>query len=206
MNNQAPYSLQTETFHKKNEIVKNVYFELQPGDSALALTRETIWVSGSIAGTFHSKVAYAAKGLGQISTTLDPGWQGQLLITMNNPNKFPVKIIIASKKGNEEFRYKTFITLCLYRLNTPASSSSDNVYARLEIIENVLRSGEAKNHGSCRELLNRISDLKTRVDQLRNQHQVNLALLPSNEKTLQEFAIIHEEVLNELDNIMPLPD
>lgn len=206
LNDKVPYKLYSETVkNEEDEIINNIFFELQPGDSALALTRETIWVSGSIAGTFHSKVAYAAKGLGQISTTLDPGWQGQLLISMNNPNKFPIKIIIASRKGNEKFRYKTFITLCLYRLETTACSQSDNVYARLEIIENVLRSSDAKNSETCRNLLNRISDLKTTVERLRIQHAVKLDLSTSNEKTLKEFSYIHEEVLKKLEKIMPLP-
>lgn len=85
-------------FEKKTEgYISEVYFKLKSGDTALALTRESIWVNGSIAGTFHSKVRFVAEGFSHVSTTLDPGWQGQLLITVNNPNKEEKKVVIGKK-------------------------------------------------------------------------------------------------------------
>lgn len=67
-----------------------LYFSLGSGDTALALTKESIWVSNKLAGTFHSDVEIE---------------------------------IGRRKKGDEDqnINYKTFITLCLHRLDTPAS-------------------------------------------------------------------------------------
>lgn len=48
------------------------------------LTNETLWVSNKISGTYHSRVSLSAKGLSNISTTLDPNWVGFSLITITN--------------------------------------------------------------------------------------------------------------------------
>ena len=201
LNERKPYEVLEEQVDE-NESVSNVYFELKPGDSALALTRESIWVSGSIAGTFHSKVAYAALGLGQISTTLDPGWQGQLLISMNNPNASPVKVVIANRDKCGQLCYKNFITLCLYRLESPTKSKSDNVYARLEIIENVLKQNRPRGE-DIQILLDEISKLKSTIEIQRQKKNLNLGIEKASEGALKDFAKIHDIMLKELEKIAP---
>jgi len=70
------------------------YYRLPPKNTVQILTSESLWVSSRIAGTFHSKVSLVSKGLSHISTTLDPGWYGPLLITLRNnmENYFSLKI------------------------------------------------------------------------------------------------------------------
>ncbi|MDR0460660.1 MAG: hypothetical protein LBH62_04390 [Nitrososphaerota archaeon] len=200
LNNKCPCALCEETIIDK-EYKSQIYFMLEAGDTALALTRETIWVSGNIAGTFHSKVSYASQGLGQISTTLDPGWQGQLLISINNPNKSPVKVLVGNRKEDDGvIQYKTFITLCLYRLISPAETPSDNTYARLTIIEDILR--DNVNRGDVQKTLDEISAIKSIVDKERQTKDVHLGLKTSNPQTLTRFNDIHNTILDKLDKIV----
>lgn len=75
----------------------STYFYLKPHDTILALSYEYIKVSSCIAGTFHSRVRMTAKGLGSISTTLDPGWKGMLLFSLNNPTNKKIKVTLSEQ-------------------------------------------------------------------------------------------------------------
>jgi deoxycytidine triphosphate deaminase len=57
---------------------------VEPNETALVLTKEVVAVSKRIGGTFHSKVDRVSEGFSSISTTLDPGWIGPLLIAITN--------------------------------------------------------------------------------------------------------------------------
>ena len=131
-------SLNHKTFFKIHEKDDKRYFNLEPGDTAVALTMESIWVSKNIGGTFHSKVGQVAHGLGHISTTLDPFWQGQLLISLNNPSKKSIEVTIAEFISGE-WVSSTFITLCMYRMATAASKPSDNKIARLDTLYDIVK-------------------------------------------------------------------
>lgn len=192
LNKKEPCDLQI------NEKTGEIYFNLAAGDTALALTRETIWVSGKYAGTFHSKVGFAAKGLGQISTTLDPGWKGQLLISINNPNKNDVPVVIGERiKPDNTIKYRTFITLCLYALETPATKRSDNTSGRLEIIDEVLAQNFEKNSS----LIFDISKLKNLENELMAASNIELGLNPITEETYKNYVEAHNIILAELEKI-----
>ena len=112
---------------------------IESGDTVLALTHESVWVSSEFAGTLHSKVSYVSKGLGHISTTLDPGWAGQLLISISNPNSKGLDIEIGKIDEKGEITYNTFLTLCLYQLQNKADVKlSDNYEARFDVIGKVV--------------------------------------------------------------------
>jgi ABC-type multidrug transport system fused ATPase/permease subunit len=76
------------------------------------LTKESLWVSGRIGGTFHSKVSLVSKGFSHISTTLDPGWYGPLLITIRNNTDKEMPIPVGA----------TFVTLIFSTVKTPTKS------------------------------------------------------------------------------------
>jgi deoxycytidine triphosphate deaminase len=84
-------------------------YSLPASSTVQLLTRESIWVSHRIAGTLHSRVSLVSKGLSHVSTTLDPGWFGPLLITVRNNLKEPIVI-----RTNEPI-----VTLVFYYLRTP---------------------------------------------------------------------------------------
>lgn len=80
-----------------------------PKSTIQILTRESLWVSSRIAGTFHSRVSLVSMGLSHISTTLDPGWYGPLLITIRNNTDKAIPL-------NEN---EAFVTCIFYRVSTP---------------------------------------------------------------------------------------
>lgn len=104
-------------------------YELPPKNTVQILTKESLWVSGRIAGTFHSKVSLVSKGLSHISTTLDPGWYGPLLITVrNNTDKnFPLSV------------GKPFVTLIFSKVLSPTKSPHFKPEFRKDILLDQMR-------------------------------------------------------------------
>jgi deoxycytidine triphosphate deaminase len=49
--------------------IANGCYELPPKSTIQVLTKEALWVSSRVAGTFHSKVSLVSRGLSHISTT-----------------------------------------------------------------------------------------------------------------------------------------
>lgn len=76
---------------------QEVYFWLRPNETVLALSYEYVKVSNNIAGSLHSRVRTTAQGIGNVSTTLDPGWNGMFLFSLNNPTCKKIKVIISSR-------------------------------------------------------------------------------------------------------------
>lgn len=173
---------------KRNQL----YFELRPGDTALALTRETIWVSKILGGTFHSKVGYVSKGLGHVSTTLDPGWYGQLLIAVSNPNRRKIKVVIGNIKG-KNIQYNSFITLYLFGVISTAERLSDNEGGRFDMLFDVLLSGRT---GKKKNLKRMIDDLR---DSIKNKDIPNLNLCNS-QGNINVFRTHHDEILRDIES------
>lgn len=115
------------------------YCWVEPTDTVLIITREALWVSEKIAGTFHSKVKIVSQGFGHISTTLDAYWEGPLLISLNNPTQKKLKFVIGEDKGNG-FKYSSFVTLILYRMATATKTGHDNLPCRMDILKKLIKS------------------------------------------------------------------
>ncbi|MEH2331291.1 dCTP deaminase domain-containing protein [Nostoc sp.] len=103
----------------------NKVFKIKRHDIVLILTQEAVWVSQKIGGTFHSKVGVVSLGFGHISTTLDPGWAGPLLISLNNPTDIELELPAE----------KSFVTLIFYKVRKPALRNHDNSPSRVDLIE-----------------------------------------------------------------------
>lgn len=121
----------TRVFH--DQASGNYYCDVRPNDTVLILTREAVWVSENIAGTFHSKVGIVSKGFGHISTTLDPKWEGPLLISLNNPTNRPLRLTIATS-DKEGIHYQTFATLIFFRMAAKAVRLQDNLEIRKDLL------------------------------------------------------------------------
>ncbi len=183
--------------HEKND---EMYFFLEQGDTAIALTNESIWVSKNIGGTFHSKVGYVSLGLGHISTTLDPYWQGQLLISINNPSKRKIKVVI-SRFISGKWIYSTFITLCLYRMGTAASKPSDNKSARLDTLYDII-----KHDVKTKKQKQVVDTVKQMLTFMSEQENVNLSEKESDveKEDIDHFINCHNAVLSEWDKKYPI--
>ena len=193
-------SVNQKIFFKIYEENDERFFYLAPGDTAVALTKESIWVSKNIGGTFHSKVSYVARGLGHISTTLDPLWQGQLLISLNNPSKREIKVIIANNE-NGKWVETTFITLCMYRMGTEARKPSDNNSARLDTLYTILKDTKSKS-----EKQKQVIDIVKNIMRfMADQKQNNLSDPDNIEKKedIKTFIDNHEALMKKWDNEYP---
>lgn len=118
------------TIHSKTtpEGVKH-YVSIPPNDTVLFFSKEYIGVNNKIAGTFHSKVGRVCQGLGHISTTLDPTWHGQLIISVNNPTSTNIQFDLDENSGN-------VLTLLLHEFNTSVSGTNihDNNSGRCDLL------------------------------------------------------------------------
>ncbi len=77
--------------------------------TACILTKESIYVSGKIGGTYHSRVSLVKKGFGHIGTMLDPKYCGQSLITLHNTTNSELVL----EEGER------LVSLVFYYLKTP---------------------------------------------------------------------------------------
>lgn len=93
---------------------QETYFYLQPHDTVLALSYEYLKVDDYIAGDFHSRVRMTAQGVGSTSTTLDPGWKGMLLFSLNNPTRKKIKILL-STRADGMVKQHSILTLVAWR-------------------------------------------------------------------------------------------
>lgn len=97
-------STKQSLYNQKDKIV------IPPKTTALIQTYETVWGSKKIAGSYHSKVGLVSKGLGHISTTLDPDYLGTSLISVYNHNeKDDIQLVVGED---------SFVTLVFYCVNT----------------------------------------------------------------------------------------
>ena len=116
--------------HKKTVENRVMRYVVIPGnDTVLFFSREYIEVDETLAGTFHSKVSCVSHGLGHISTTLDPTWKGQLLISVNNPTSNDIVFDLDKSGGN-------IVTLLLHKLDSPVTGDNihDNNQGRCELL------------------------------------------------------------------------
>ena len=190
-------SLRKRAFIKIEHERDKWFFYLKPHETVLVLTRETIWVSKFIGGTFHSKVSLVTKGLGHVSTTIDPGWHGQLLVPLNNPTKGKIKIVIAHDGENGKI-FETFITMVLFRSQEASlTEKSDNKSARIELLEEILEENKRKNR-DAQYLWEFIQKLKASVGTMEVFADLND---PTDRKEkIKIFQREHIKMITEMDN------
>ncbi|MFE4350187.1 dCTP deaminase domain-containing protein [Peribacillus butanolivorans] len=95
------------------------------GNTTVAIfTQEAVWVSRRIGGTYHPRVSLVAKGLSNISTTLDPQWYGLSLVTVSNTTDKDIVIRVGD----------AFVSVMLHYLNSPATKGIiDNQASRPDL-------------------------------------------------------------------------
>jgi dCTP deaminase len=101
---------------------------IDPGDTVLLSVREKIEVSKNIGGTIHSKVSLVSRGYSHISTTVDPGWKGELTILISNTRTTPLTL---------KFE-QPFCTLVLHKSASPATKEAPGPRALPEFFKSLL--------------------------------------------------------------------
>lgn len=105
------------------------YINVPGNDTVLFFSKEYIAIDDTLAGTFHSKVSRVCQGLGQISTTLDPTWKGQLIVSVCNPMSKSIIFELDKSSGN-------LLTMLLYKLNCKVTGPNihDNNQGRCDLL------------------------------------------------------------------------
>ena len=169
------YSTKKKRFLEIVENDEEVYVMIDKNDTVLVLTRESVAISESLTGAFYSKVKIVSDGFGHVSTTLDPEWDGKLLISLNNPTNKKIKFSI-EKNVYGKTVYNSFVTLEISYLTSRSSNHSDNPPARLDILNNAVE----RNISMLKK--NKIVILRQLIEELKKQ-----------EKSIQDL------ILDELD-------
>ena len=112
------------------------YIKVLPYDTVLICTKEYICFPDCLMGTIHSRVAIVSEGFGHISTTVDPMWEGPMLIAINNP----------SKKTKTLKLNQTIATLVFHSLSERTTKRHDNPPFRLDILEYYLQKNQGWKH------------------------------------------------------------
>ena len=128
------YSTKKKRFLTVVENSEEVYVMIDKNDTVLVRTRESVAISSSLSGAFYSKVKVVSEGFGHVSTTLDPNWEGQLLISLNNPTNRKLKFSIEKKVYGKTI-YNSFVTVEFMGLDSAPIRNSDNPPGRLDILD-----------------------------------------------------------------------
>ena len=116
--------------------------ELNPGQQRLAATLERVELSENFLGILHIRSSLAREGIIASLALVDPGFQGQLTVSLHNAGDRPVRLT----------RGERFIQLSILRLGTPATHTYNGKYqnsrgivkSRRRKMQNVIHGAEAK--------------------------------------------------------------
>lgn len=93
------------------EIKNNNCIKIEPNDTVVIETYENIQLSKQFGATIHSMVTQVVRrGLSHISTTIDPGWAGKLLVSVHNYRASAIEL---------EFK-EPLCTVCFYKMRSAA--------------------------------------------------------------------------------------
>lgn len=88
-----------------------------PHETACILTRESIYITRKIGGTYHSRVSLVKQGFGHVGTMLDPEYCGQSLIMLHNLTDEEQRI----DNIKQSVHGARIVSLVFYYLKTPIS-------------------------------------------------------------------------------------
>ena len=169
------------------------YVMIDKNDTVLIKTRESIAISSVLAGNFFSKVKTVSEGFGHVSTTLDPGWEGKLLISINNPTNKKMKFSI-EKKVYGTVIHNSFVTVEFIGLDSETENKSDNPPGRFDILEGTIE----KNLSILKK--KKIANLKDLIKELNDCENITLndiIMQQLNQNELQELSVIKQISDNE---------
>ena len=116
--------------------------QIEPYDTLIVETLESISLSKGFSGTIHSSVSKVIpKGLSQISTTIDPGWTGKLLISVHNFYDVPTELRFGER----------LCTVCFYKVDEEATKGVGNPPDREDIWDQLLDKSSEKRREEQRK-------------------------------------------------------
>lgn len=106
-------------YNNAQSACKGDFIILEPKSTTIVYTEEVIALNHKFGGTFHSKVGIVSKGVVFCSTMIGPSYCGHLLIALQNPTDFKIKLKVG----------ETFISLVLHKMDTPIKKIHKNTNA-----------------------------------------------------------------------------
>ncbi|MBD2533174.1 hypothetical protein H6G97_27825 [Nostoc flagelliforme FACHB-838] len=179
------YSINSKSLIQKTHTSKGKpIYKIPHHDTVLILTQEAVWVSKKIGGTFHSKVGVVSLGFGHISTTLDPGWAGPLLISLNNPTLHDLELPAD----------KSFVTLIFYKVRSIASRNHDNDPSRSDLLKIISEEtlGRMTTSNRKKNFLNAIS--QNQIENKQHELLIRAEEIISNPLAYENFKIVYEQL------------
>jgi len=111
------------------DIEKERDIEIEPNDTVVIETLESVSLSKEVGATIHAMVSKAVLyGLSHISTTIDPGWTGKLLISVSN-----------NRDSSVVLRFRdSFCTVCFHKMESESKVPLGRPADRDDIWESLL--------------------------------------------------------------------
>ena len=140
-------------------IGKGSPLRIEPHDTVVVETYESVRLSKNIGGTLHAMATLTLRcGLSHVSTTVDPGWTGKLLIALHNNLETPV-----------ELNFKDiFCTICFYQLQSEARKDIGRPPNRKDIWDELL--------DKARDERDRLEKDRRREDEKQKRQKAFLAI------------------------------
>ena len=145
---------------------------IPPHTPVAIMTREAIYVSENICGTYHSRVSKVSQGFSHISTTLDPKYFGTSLVSFINNTDEPKELVVT----------EAFVTVVFYYLKNDTlktTSKGQNMDNRVDIVSQFAHSADFIRYTRENNYLTSADDLghKMRTDndfqKWRNSFSIN---------------------------------
>lgn len=155
------------SWNKKHviNIKKEGKIHIEPNDTVVIRSFESVNLSNKVSATVHSIVSkIITRGLSDISTTIDPGWEGKLLISVHN-----------HRDTSTELKFKeSLCTICFYTLNSPSQINRGTSNDRDDLWEQLLEISRVEQQKIEYEKIIE----KNRIDKINNfRTQLSIVLI-----------------------------
>ena len=187
-------------YKTKSQYENSYYIYVKPKDTVLIVSNEHIRLSNNMSGYVTSRVSSVTQGFGHISTTIDPNWNGALLIALNNPTNHTLKVNVGfttcvDVNGNIKsiFTNKSLATITFHYLSTEVErGKSPHKNMRTDLLEK----NKYDNKKGVKAFLRKYIHFNRRrfTDYFFEYMQINNSKLGDDEDTwrnfLYEFSIV----------------
>jgi len=123
-------------------------FAVPAGAQFLVLTREYLVLHRSLAATIHSQVGLVSMGMSHISTTIDPGWSGRLLLSMVNLTTREIRVPADH----------AIATIIFHTTTAPAKRPNNRPKHRSDLIDQLLERDQRKLRALGVDVAERLKD------------------------------------------------
>lgn len=154
------------SWNKKSviDIEKDGKIYIDANDTVVIRTLESLILSKKVSATIHSMVSkIIPKGLSNISTTIDPGWSGKLLISVRNYRDSPT-----------ELRFEEpFCTVCFYGVSLASKTNLGRPIDRDDLWDQLLEKAELEKERINQEKNTRQKEIQ---DENKNRRKLSISL------------------------------